>query len=149
MFDKTERQFFAGQDVNGAILTLQQVLYANGIPLQQTGPTTWAGRGTMPAYGLVPRVSVVASPTPQGFSLDLRITADTEGSGIVIGIVLWFFFFPAAIILGYMAYQDFQQRQVLLMHSMWGPLSHLFVAPNFGPMFGGQAAPGGPPPPQY
>lgn len=147
MFDKTERQFFAGQDVNGVVQTLQQVLYANGIALQQTGPSTWAGRGNTPSYGLVPRVSIVAAPTPQGFSVDLRVTADTEGSGIVIGIVLWFFFFPAAIILGYMAYQDFQQRQALLMQSMWGPVSHLFVAPNFGPMFGGQPGPGAPPPP--
>ncbi len=144
MFDKTERQFFAGQDVYGVIQTMQQVLYANGIALQQNGPNTWAGRGTTPSYGLVPRVSLFAQPTPQGFSLDVRITADTEGSGIAIAIVLWFFFFPAAIILGYMAWQDFQQRQALLMQSMWGPVSHLFVAPNFGPVFGSQ--PGAPPP---
>ncbi len=127
--------------------TLQQVLYANGIALQQTGPTTWAGRGTVPSYGLVPRVSVLASPTPQGFSLDVRVTADTEGSGIVVLIVLWFFFFPAALILGYMAWQDFQQRQTTLLQSMWGPVSHLFVAPNFGPVFGAQPMPGAPPPP--
>ncbi len=145
MFDKTERQFFGGQDVQGVIQLLQQVLYSNGVVLSQTGPTTWAGRGTIPSYSIVPRVSVSVSPTPQGFCLDMRTTADNEGSGIVVFVVLWFVFFPAAIIVAFLAYQDFQQRQQALMQAMWAPLSPRFVAPNFAPAFG-QPGPGQPPP---
>jgi hypothetical protein len=145
VFDKTERQFFAGQDVQGVVQTIQQALYANGIPTQQTGATTWAGRGVTPAWGLVPKVSIMAAPSPQGFYVDIRMLADIEGSGIAGFIIAWFLFFPVAIILGYMAYQDFTQRQAQLFHGIWSPLGHLIVAPNFTtPTFGAQA-PGAPP----
>jgi hypothetical protein len=145
VFDKTDRQFFSGQDVQSVVGTIQQALHAQGIPSQQTGPTTWAGRGVNPAWGLVPKVSIMAAPSPQGFYVDIRVLADIEGSGIVGFIVAWFLFFPVAIILGYMAYQDFTQRRDYLIHSLWSPVGHLIVAPNYpSPQFGNQA-PGYPP----
>lgn len=147
VLDKTERQFFAGRDVDGVVRTIGQTLYAQGILLQQTGPQTWAGRGQFAQWGLVPKVSVYAAPSPQGFYLDVRVTADIEGSGIAMLIVCWFVFFPVALVLAYMAYQDFSQRQYTLHQSIWSPIAHLFVPPNYPPVFG---APGQPPqaPPQ-
>lgn len=156
MFDKTDRQFFSGQDVQGVVGTIQQALHAQGIPTQQTGPTTWAGRGTVPAWGLVPKVAISVAPSPQGFYVDIRVLADVEGSGIVGFILAWIFFFPVAILLGYMAYQDFTQRRDYLIHSLWSPVGHLIIAPNYAsPQFGmapqGQWPQGQPPqgqPPQ-
>lgn len=148
MFDRTDRQFFSGQDVQGIVGTIQQGLHAQGIPIQQTGPTTWAGRGTIPSWGLVPKVSVSAAPSPQGFYVDIRVLADVEGSGIVAFIVAWFLFFPVAIVLGYMAYQDFVQRRDYLIHALWSPVGHLIVAPNYpAPQFNQAPAypPQGPP----
>jgi hypothetical protein len=144
VFERTERQFFRGQDATAVVQTIQQALYASGVMTQQTGPAGWSGRGVSPSYGLVPKVSIFAAPSPDGFSVDVRIMADTEGSGIIVAIVLWFVFFPAALIVGYMAYQDFVQRQAQLFNSVWAPLGHLIVAPNYpAPQFGA------PPPGDY
>lgn len=145
MFDRTDRQFFAGQDVQSIVGTLLQALHAQGIPTQQTGPATWAGRGTMPSWGLVPKVSIAAAPSPQGFYIDIRVLADIEGSGIAGLIISWFLFFPVALILGYMAYQDFTQRRDYLIHSLWSPVGHLIIAPNYPPPQFGVQPPGYPP----
>jgi hypothetical protein len=142
VFDKTDRQFFAGQDVQSIVGTFQQVLHSQGIPTQQTGPSTWSGRGNMPSWGLVPKVSIAVGPSPNGFYVDIRVLADIEGGGIAGFIVAWFLFFPVAILLGYLAYQDFIQRRDYLIHSLWSTVGHLIVAPNYpSPQFGNPGFP--------
>jgi hypothetical protein len=135
VFDKTERKFFAGKDVDATMRVIRQALVPAAIDLQQVSSTQWRGRGTIPVYGLVPVVTVFAAPTPQGYYLDLRISADIEGSGIAIAIILWFVFFPITIVLGYLAYSDYTLRQNQLFQAIWTPIQHTFVEPNFAPAF--------------
>jgi hypothetical protein len=92
------------------------------------------------------KVNIVAMQSPSGFSLEFQSWADLEGNGVILFCVLATFLFPAALIIGYLAYQEMTQRQAAVHHAVWVPVSHRFVAPNFPPPFGG---PSGPPFQQY
>jgi hypothetical protein len=138
MIDQSQRQYFTGQDVQGVITTVQGTLYSAGIQLQQTGPASWTGRGTAASYGMVPKVLIAALPMQGGFFLDVKVTPDFEGSGIVIFIVSWFVFFPLAIVLGVLAYQDWQRRGQQMLQSIWAPLAPRIAQPP-GPQFGPSA----------
>lgn len=144
MFEKTERKFFAGTDVDATVRVIYQALLPAALQLQQISPTQWKARGTIPVYGVVPVVSVTAAPTPEGFYLDVNVSGDVEGSGIAIVIILWFVFFPVALVLGYLAYSDYNLRQMQLFQAMWAPIQHSFIAPNFAPAF--SPSQGGSPP---
>lgn len=133
MLDKTERQYFPGQDLAGVIGILQGTLYNAGIGLQQTGPNQWSGRGNVASWGMVPKVLVSSMPTQEGFFLDVKTTPDVEGGGVVILIVCWVFFFPLAIILGFLAYQDWQNRQTQLSQLIWPPLGPRIGQPPMQP----------------
>lgn len=138
MLDKNERQFFTGSDTQSVIQSLQGTLYAQGIALTQTGPAQWAGRGQTATYAMVPKVSVSLMQAQGGFFVDVRVSADFETNGLVIFIVAWLFFFPVAIVLAIMGYQEWEKRQQALQQALWAPLAHRIAAPP-------QAAWGAPP----
>lgn len=146
MLDKNERNYFPGTDVNGVLGVLGGALAQIGIPLAQFGPTTWSGRGNQVSYGIAPKVSVTVSQMQGGFFLDVRISADFESNALILFVVAWLFFFPAAIILAVLAYQDWEARSRQLFFAVWSPLG-----PRMGPPPGYQPMPMGPPmaPPQY
>jgi len=135
MLDKNERQFFAERDSQVVYQTLTGTLAAMGIGLTQTGPNQWTGRGQHGSYGIVPKVMVSMLGAQGGFFLEVRVIADLESNAIVILIVLWFVFFPVAVILGFMGYQDWERRQVQIFHAVWSPLAGRIAAPP-GPQFG-------------
>lgn len=135
MLDKNERQFFAQEHAQSVIQTLSGTLLSAGIPLTQTGPNQWSGRGQLASYGMVPKVLVSMMPVQGGFFLEVRVVADFESNALVILIVLWFVFFPVAIIMAVMGYQDWERRQVQLFQAVWMPLSNRIAAPP-GPQFG-------------
>ena len=137
MFDKTERAFFAGSDVSAIVTPLQRALDGAEISTQQTGPATWSGKSHRAAWSLSPRVSVTAAPTPKGFMLEVRISADVESGGAIGMVVCWFFCFPVAILLGVLAHQEFTRRQAELFQTMYGQLRHKMIEPNFPPPFAG------------
>jgi hypothetical protein len=141
VLNRNERQFFAGSDLQAVMGPIQYALAAQGLRLQQVGPEAWATQGPPSSWGVVMKVSLFAMKSPSGFSLELHSGADLEGNGAMLLLVLAVFFFPAALIIGFLAYQEVQQRQAVLHHAVWSPVSHLFVAPNFPPPF----APPGPP----
>ncbi len=154
MLDKNERQFFTGEDTQSVIQSLQGTLYQHGIGVTQTGPAQWGGRGQTAAYGMVPKVSISLMPAQGGFFVDVRVSADFETNGLVIFIVAWLFFFPVAIILGFLGYQDWQNRQMQLSQALWAPLAHRIAqppAPAWGPQMGAppQAPPTAGPPPGW
>ena len=78
MFDKTERAFFAGTDVGAVVNRLHHALHASKLPLEQTGPATWSGKTYETSWSIAARVAMTASPTPQGFMLEVRITAPLD-----------------------------------------------------------------------
>lgn len=143
MLDKNERQFFSQDHAASVIQTLTGTLHAMGIPLTQTGPNQWSGRGQVASHGIVPKVLVTMAPMQNGFFLDVRAIADIESNSVVLLIVLWLVFFPVAIILGFMAYQDWERRQVQFFQAVWTPLANRMAQPP-GPQFGPPGY-GGPP----
>src|SRR5688572_7756542 len=106
MLDRNERQYFSGQDIQSIVNAIGGSLSQLGIILQPTGMNTWAGRAPGPSWGMFAKVLVSAVPVQDGFYLDVRVAPDFDSGGIVIFVVAWFFFFPAAIILGVLGYQD-------------------------------------------
>jgi len=131
VIDRTDRQFFSGSGVADVVGRLGQGLAAQGLGLAQIGPSNWQARSNQATYGLVPKVSLSVSPSPNGFYLDVRFTCDFEGTAIIGLIVAWFFCFPAAVILAVLAYQDITERLRQLHAAFWAPVQQLIVAPNY------------------
>jgi hypothetical protein len=135
MLDRNERQFFTGADPASIVNAIGASLSQAGIYLQPSGFNAWAGRAQNASYGFVPKVMVSAQPIPNGFFLDIRVTPDFDTNGIVIFVVAWLFFFPVAIILAVLGYQDWQNRQQQLFAAIWGPVANR-IAPPPAPVWG-------------
>jgi hypothetical protein len=135
VFDKTERAFFAGSDVQAIVRPLQRALEEAEVSTQQTGPATWAGKSFRGSWSLTPRITVNALPTPKGFMLEVRVSADVESGGAIGMVICWFFCFPVAVILGLLAHQEFTRRQQELFQTMYGQIRHKMIEPNFPPPF--------------
>jgi hypothetical protein len=131
VIDRTDRQFFSGTGVADVVGQLGQPLAGQGIQLIQIGPTNWQARGNQPSYGLVPKVSLTASPSPGGFYLDVRFSMDLDATAIIVLVIAWLFCFPAAVVLAILGYQDISERLRLLHASFWAPVGHLIVAPQY------------------
>lgn len=146
MLDKNERNYFPGTDVNGILTILGGALGQSGIQLTQFGPNTWSGKGNVVNYGIAPKASVTVTQMQDGFFLDVRMSAEFESNGLILFVFAWLLFFPVAIILAVMAYQDWEARMRQLFYAVWTPL-----APRMGPPPGYQPMPMGAPmgPPQY
>jgi hypothetical protein len=140
VFDRTERGFFAGNDVARVMAPLSRALESEAIPLQQTAAASWVARGTQISWGMVQRVSLVVSPTPQGFMLEARVSADIQPGAVVPLVIMWIFCFPLAILLGLLAHQDFTKRQAELLDRMREAVEPLMIPANFPAPF-----PGAPP----
>ena len=137
MFDKSERGFFSGNDVNAVVSRLQHALQRSEVPIQQTAPAIWSGKSYRASWSIAPKVTITAAPTPRGFMLDVRVSADIEAGGAIGMVVCWFFCFPLAIILAVFAHQEYTRRQQELFQSMLSEIRHLMIEPNFPPPFGG------------
>lgn len=135
MIDQNQRQYFAGQDVQSVIAALQGALWAQGIQLAQTGPAQWSGKGSAASYAMVPKVSVGVLPMQDGFFVDVKLSPDFDMNGLIIFIVAWLVFFPVAVILAIVAYQDWQNRGQQFFQAVWAPLASRIATPP-GPQFG-------------
>ena len=135
MLDRNERQFFSG-DPQSVVSAIGGSLSSGGIYLTPSGFNSWAGRAPTANYGLVSKVLVTATPIQNGFFLDVRVAPDFESNGIILFVVAWFVFFPVAVILAVLAYQDWQNRQQQLFAAIWGPVANRIVAPAGPPAWG-------------
>ncbi len=133
MLDRTDRQFFAGKQLEEVIGRMGAGLVAQGMTLVQTGPGSWQARGSVPSYGLVPKLSLMASPSPDGFYLDARFTVDFGTDALIVLLVTWLICFPVTLLLALLAYQDLSERLRRLNGALWAPVADLIVAPNFPP----------------
>lgn len=125
--DKSYQQYFRGVDMRAVLEALWGGLQQHGVLVHQTGPSSYVGKGGPVSWGMVPKVTITATPTQDGFTLDTRISPDFDTNGLIVFVVLWLFFFPAAIIIGVLAWQDFQKRQNALMQGMWQPVGHFMA----------------------
>ncbi len=150
MLDKADRRYLRASDPMAIVGSIQAAIYQHGIQLQQTGPYSWEGRGTQATYGLVQKVGVTVTPFQEALTVDVRVSADFETNGLVIFVVAWLFFFPVAIILAVLAYQEWERRATWTMQTIWTPLMPQMTsppAPAWGPPAmapGAQPAPGAP-----
>jgi hypothetical protein len=131
MLDRNERQFFSGDDVTTVLGSIQNTLWASGVQLAPSGPNAYSGRGQVASFGMMPKVGVSVMPIQGGFFVDVRVSPDFESGALVILVVSWFFFFPIAIILAVLGYQDWQGRQNQLFAALWSPVaSRMAQAPT-------------------
>jgi hypothetical protein len=145
MLDKIDRRYFSGTDVAAIANSLSGTLYQWGIQVQQVGPNSWSGRGAQGSYSMLPKVGFTIAPIQDGMSVDIRISADIDNNGIIILVIAWLFFFPIAVVLGILAYQDWERRSTELMGAVWAPLANRMIAPpapNWGPPAMGVPPPG-------
>ncbi|HEY6562648.1 MAG TPA: hypothetical protein VI072_35515 [Polyangiaceae bacterium] len=151
MIEKFERQYFSGADTQSVVQSIQYTLYQSGIQVSQVAPNSWTGRAGEVSYGLRLKATLTVQPAPGGFVIDLRIGSDIETNGIILLVVLWLVFFPAAIVIALLAYQDVSGRQTRLAQAVWGPIANRMMAPpNMGyypQQMGGPPAPGAGVPP--
>lgn len=145
MLDKIDRRYFAGSEAGLLASSIQGTLYQYGIHSQQIGPSSWSARGTHGAWSLVPKVGFSIAPVQGGLAVDVRVSPDIETNGIIILVVAWVFFFPVAIVLGLLAYQDWERRSAEIMNAIWAPLASKMIAPQ-APAWGVPPAPAPPPP---
>lgn len=143
MLDKVDRRWFSGTDPVSILQSIQGTLYQYGIQAQQVGPASWSGRGQHPSWGIVPKVGFTITEAQGSVMVDLRVSADIEGNGIVVLVLCWLFFFPLAIVFGVLGYQDFDRRAHEILAAVWAPLSHKLIAPP-APQWGAGAV-GAPP----
>jgi hypothetical protein len=154
VIEKFERQYLSGADVESALQSIQSTLYQYGIQVAPLGQNVWAGRSNQVSYGLRLKATITVMPAQTGFMVDLRIGSDVETNAIVLLVVLWLFFFPAAIVLAILGYQDVSTRQTQLCQAVWAPLHGRIVPANMGyyaqppgvPPGPGAIQPGGQPP---
>lgn len=134
------------------IQSIQASLYRQGIQVGPIAPNSWAGRSNQVSYGMRLKATVTLLPAQDGFFVDLRVGSDIESNGIIVLIVLWFVFFPAALVIGLLGYQDVTAKQTQLCQAVWAPLAGRIVPANVAyppqqiAMPGVGYPPGGPPP---
>ena len=141
MLDKADRRYLKSSDPNSIVGSIQGAVYHQGIQLQQTAPNIWVGRGNQASYGMVPKVAITISPIQDGMCVDVRVSPDFESNGIILFAVAWIFFFPAALILAILGYQDWERRAMATMSAIWTPFGALMMnppAPMWGPPQPGQ-----------
>ncbi|MEJ7735454.1 MAG: hypothetical protein WKG00_40495 [Polyangiaceae bacterium] len=137
MFDRTERGFFEGNDVARVMGPLSRALEREAIPLQQTAAAAWVARGTQISWGMVQRVALTVLPTPQGFMLEVRVSADIQPGTVVPLVFMWLFCFPAALFVAFLAYQDFTRKQAEVLDRMREAVEPLMIPANFPAPFAG------------
>jgi hypothetical protein len=142
MFDVTEYRVIPA-DPKSLEGTLPGVAYnAAGMQLQATMPLVWQGKGQAGSYGFQPSIVVRAAPTQGGTSVEIRLGAEIESSWIAIYIVMVLLFWPIALILGYMGYDEFQKKRTMMFQGIWQNLGGPQQQPSG---YGVGAPPGGPP----
>jgi hypothetical protein len=122
MFEAVEYRTLAApqQSVEGA---LPGAVYQAALAqVQQTMPAFWQGRSATASWGMFTTVSVRMQPSPGGTSVQLQVGAELETMSIVILVVCVLLFWPIALVLGYLAYDDFQKRRAAMMYAIWTAL---------------------------
>ena len=117
------------QQVAGGIMILLGGLFVLGMLTAIF--MRWQGTGTEVGYGFSPKVFVSVTPDQGGFWVDVRLWADLSGGTIVLLVLFWMFFFPAAIIYLVMGHSKWQSYAQYLMHAVHTPDAHLQGTPGW------------------
>ncbi len=95
---------------------------ATGAALVQVGPTMWSGRSMAKSWGITPTVLLNAAAAQGGTGVQITIGAELDTTGWVLFILAAVFFWPAAVLIGFLAYDDFNKRRQYALQVFWSQL---------------------------
>ena len=75
-------------------------------------------------------VTVIASPSPYGATLDLKVEAELEDKGIVLLYVSWVLCLPIAAVVFFLAWRSCKSAQSAIFNAAWGASDHLLLPPG-------------------
>ena len=123
MLELTEQRVFACDTSSLAAAVPAAVWQGSAAQVAQLPPfapgVAFMGRGAQASWGLVPEVLVRLFEGPQGTTVEVRVGAQIDQSALVVGILLLLFFWPAAIVCGILANNDFQQKRAAVIQGIW------------------------------
>jgi hypothetical protein len=90
-----------------------------GAMLMPMGPASWSGRGMAKAWNITQLVTVETVPTPDGTGVRITIGAEVDSTGWVLFILAAVFMWPAAVIIGFLAYDDFNKKRLATLQMIW------------------------------
>jgi len=132
---RSERQFFSNTEPQTVLPAIEAALYQRGIIAQpsQTGfpMATWRGKAQQATWGIFCTVSLMVMPVQGGFYVDANVSAEFDTTGLVLGALALFFFFPLGVVLGILGYQDFTNRQAQLFYAIWSSVSIHIAQPQY------------------
>ncbi|HEY1695738.1 MAG TPA: hypothetical protein VGG39_26400 [Polyangiaceae bacterium] len=100
----------------------ERVGQATGAGLVQVGPAAWSGRGPASNFRMAPLVMVQAMPAPGGTAVQITIGAEVDTTGWILFVVCCVFFWPAAALIGFLGYDDFNKRRQYALQVFWSQL---------------------------
>lgn len=145
MFEASSARIYATDAAQVAQLLPQAVYESSAVQLAQTQPYFWQGRSVGSVWGMQAELTVRTMTTPDGTSVHVTVGAQVEQNSLIVFVLLCFFFFPAALVLGLLAYNDFTSRRLVVMESVFSRISAATGKPGLAVGF----APQGPYPPPY
>jgi len=149
MFETSATRIFA-TDASQVVPLLPQAVYESAaVQLAQVQPAYWHGRSVGSVWGMQAEVTIRTMTTPDGTNVHVTVGAQLEQNALIIIVLLGLFFFPGAIILALIAYNDFTSRRTMVLESIFGRISAATGKPAMAVGFGPPApyAPPYPPPP--
>jgi hypothetical protein len=141
MFEISAARSFAtdGAQVQNALP--QAVYEASAAQMVQMQPGYWQGRSVGSVWGMQAEVTVHTMATPQGAQVHVTVGAEVAQNPLIVIALLCFFFFPAAILLGIVAYNDFSSRRLVVMEGVFARLATATGTPALVPSFGRLTSP--------
>jgi len=123
MFEASGARIYATEAAQVVQLLPQAVYESSSVQLAQMQPYFWMGRSTGTVWGMQAEVTIRTMTTPDGTNVHVTVGAQLEQNGLIAIVVLAFFFFPAAVVLGVIAYSDFTSRRLAVMEAIFSRLS--------------------------
>jgi hypothetical protein len=99
-----------------------RVGHATGVALVPYAQGAWSGRSVGKSWNTSLLVSVQMMPAPGGMGVQITTGAEVDQNGWIILIVLLVFFWPAALLVGYLGYDDFNKRRQVIHQQIWAQL---------------------------
>jgi hypothetical protein len=120
MFEQTEYRVLPGWGAPSDLPA--RVGHVTGSALAQVGPTAWAGRSLARSWNITQTITVQTMPAPGGTGVQITTGAEVDQTGMVLFIVAAVLLWPVAVIVGFLAYDDFNKRRQYALQMIWSQL---------------------------
>jgi hypothetical protein len=122
MFEQSDYRVLPGAGDAFAQAIPERVGQATGVPLVPYAPGAWSGRSLGKSWNVSLLVSVQTMPGPGGLGVQITTGAEVDQTGWILLCVMLVFFWPAALVVGYLGYDDFNKRRQIVHQQIWGML---------------------------